>query len=257
LPAADLKRLFIVSDVHSPFTDERAWRLVMDALADFKPDVFVSLGDFMDCFSVSSYSKDPSRALSLKDEVETAARMLDEIDERAQGARRIYCNGNHEDRLQRYLQDKAPELFSLIDISKLLRLEDRGWEFVPYKQFAKLGKLHLTHDVGAAGKYAVYRAMDAFQSPVITGHVHRLAYIVEGDATGDSRVSAMFGWLGDIAQVDYMHRIKAQRDWAHGFGYGYVNPATGYAYLVPVPLVDYTCVVEGRFYENNARRKAA
>jgi predicted phosphodiesterase len=243
-----LDRLWFISDVHSPAHDKKAWRLVLDALADFKPDVFVSLGDFMDLSSVSHWSKDPNTALDLAAERTVAETMLAEIETRTEGARRIYVAGNHEDRLKRFLQDKAPQFFNVLDIPKLLRLEERGWEYVPYKQSVKVGKLHITHDVGSAGRYNVYKALDTFQSPVVTGHTHRLGYVVEGDATGDSQVSAQFGWLGDVEQVDYMHRVKARRDWTLGFGYGYVNPKSGYAYLVPVPIVDYTAVVEGRLY---------
>lgn len=253
----DLERLWIVTDVHSPFEHKHAWSVVMDALAEFNADTFVSLGDFMDCLSVSHWSKDPSRALSLKDEIEHAWRLLDEIEARTPGARRIYIGGNHEDRLQRYLQDKAPELFGLIDIPKLLHLEERGWEYVPYKSDIQIGKLNLTHDVGSAGRYNVYRALDTYQSPIATGHTHRLGYVVEGDATGDSQVSAQFGWLGDVDQVDYLHRVKARRDWSLGFGYGYVDRLTGFAYLVPVPIVAGTAVVEGRVYGAPKRRKKA
>lgn len=249
--------MFIVTDVHSPFEHKRGWRIVLDALEDFKADTFVSLGDFMDCLSVSHWSKSPDRALSLKDEVDHAKAMLDEIEARTPGARRIFVGGNHEDRLQRYLQDKAPELFQFIDIPKLLHLEERGWEYVPYKQSIRIGKLNLTHDVGSAGRYNVYKALDTFQSPIATGHTHRLGYVVEGDATGDSQVSAQFGWLGDVEQVDYMHRVKARRDWALGFGYGYVDRKTGFAYLVPVPIVNSTAIVEGRFYNGKKRRVAA
>ena len=244
-----LERLWFIPDVHAPFHDKRAWKLVLAALADFKPTTVVSLGDFVDFFSVSHWSKDPLRALNLKDELDLAEGMLDEVQARSAGARLVYVAGNHEDRLQRYLQDKAPELIQLVSVPKQLHLADRGWEYVPYKQSIKIGKLHVTHDVGSAGRYNVYKALDTFQSPVATGHTHRLGYVVEGDATGDSQVSAQFGWLGDVEQVDYMHRVKARRDWTLGFGYGYINPRTGYAYLVPVPIVDYTAVVEGRLYK--------
>jgi hypothetical protein len=220
----------------------------------FEPTTVVSMGDFIDCFSVSKYSKSPTRALGLDEEVASANAVLDEIDRIAPKSRRIYIAGNHEDRLQRYLQDKAPELFAFIDIPKLLRLESRGWEYVPYKECIRLGKLNLTHDVGSAGRYNAYRALDTFQAPVVTGHTHRLSYVVEGDATGGTQVSAQFGWLGDVEQIDYMHRVQAKRNWTSGFGYGYRNPQSDYVYLVPVPIVNYTAVVEGRLYTEGKRR---
>ena len=262
---ADLERIFLISDLHSPFESKQAWRLVMAALRDFKADTFVSLGDFMDCFSVSHWSKSPDRALSLEDEVLHATGLMDEIEAATPGARRIWIDGNHENRLERYLQDKAPELFSLIGIQKLLRLDERGWEYVPYKQSIRVGRLNLTHDIGSAGRYVAYKALDTFQANVATGHTHRLGYAVEGDATGDSHVSHMLGWLGDVEQIDYAHRVRANREWALGFGYGYIDRATGYVHLIPVPIVAGTCMVEGRWYgpkgggraKRASKRKAA
>ena len=257
---ADLERVFFYPDVHAPFHRVDAWQLVLRAQKDFKPDTVVTLGDFVDFFSISRWSKDPARAMSLADEVGLAQGMLDEIVAASPSARRIYLGGNHEDRLQRYLQDKAPELFEFIDVPKLLKLAEKGFEYVPYKQAMKIGKLHLTHDVGTAGRYAVYKALDAFQHPVVTVHTHRLAYVVEGDATGDCQVSAQFGWLGDVDQIDYLHAVTAKRNWALGFGYGYIDRKTGFAYLVPVPIVNGTAIVEGRYYEaakRASRKKAA
>jgi hypothetical protein len=205
------------------------------------------MGDFPDFYSVSSHSKSPNRALKLDEELATTNSMLDELDALKADVR-IYLGGNHEDRLERYLRDKAPELHPLITIPSVLRLEERGWEYVPYKESTKVGAVHFTHDVGSAGKYNVYRAMDMFQSSVVTGHTHRLAYLVEGDAGGKPQVSAQFGWLGDVEQVDYLAKVQAKRNWALGFGIGYLNPESSLVYLVPVPIVEKTCVVNGVLY---------
>ncbi len=242
-----LERIFFFPDSHIPYQDKRAFEIALAALKDFKPDWVVSIGDFIDNFSVSSHSKDPGRALQLDKEIAEATSTLDRINKLAPNAKRIFVAGNHEDRLRRYLQDKAPELVPFIDVEKLLGLKERGWKYVPYKQSCRLGKLNLTHDVGVSTRYSVYRAMEAFQAPVNTGHTHRMAYVVEGDARGGSQIATSFGWLGDVKQVDYMHQIKAQRNWALGFGVGYMAPG-GNVHLVPVPIVNYTAVVEGRFY---------
>ena len=115
-------------------------------------------------------------------------------------------------------------------------------------EYTRIGKLFVTHDVGAAGKYAVYQTLATYEHSIVTGHTHRLAYIVEGNAIGEYKVATQFGWLGDVDQVDYLHRAKAKKDWALGFGVGRLDPATGYVYLSPVPIVNGTCVVEGRLY---------
>lgn len=242
-----LKSLLIVPDTHAPYHDQVAWDLMMRVGKKLKPDGIIIIGDFPDFYSVSSHSKTPDRALKLDKELAVANGMLDELDA-LKPAVKVYLGGNHEDRLERYLRDKAPELYPLITIPSVLRLDERGWEYVPYKDSTKIGKINFTHDVGSAGKYNVYRAMDVFQSSIVTGHTHRMAYLVEGDAGGSPQVSAQFGWLGDVEQVDYMNKTAAKRNWALGFGIGYLNEATGLVYLTPVPIVDHTCVVNGVFY---------
>ena len=159
----------------------------------------------------------------------------------------VHLTGNC-DRLRRYLQDKAPALFGTVTIPGVLGLKERGWSFVPYKSSTKLGKLHITHDVGNAGRYAAFKALDTFQHSVITGHSHRLSYVVEGNAVGEHKLSAQLGWLGDVEQIDYMHKVNARKNWALGFGVGYVDIGSGCVYLTPVPIIKYTCVVNGKLY---------
>jgi len=242
-----LEPLLLVPDCHIPYEDARAFELLLAVGKALKPTHLICIGDFVDFYAVSAHSKDPTRASQLTTELRAAEARLDQLD--ALGAtHKTYIAGNHEDRLQRYLQDKAPELFDLIRVPDLLRLTARGWDYVPYRQHTKLGKLHFTHDVGVAGRTAVYRCLDTYQHSNITGHTHRLGYIVEGNALGEFKLSAQFGWLGDADRVDYLQRAKVLKDWALGFGVGYYHRTTGYVYVTPVPIVNYTCVVNGRLY---------
>lgn len=242
-----LEPVLIVPDTHRPFHDKRAVALMLQAAKDLKPKHIVVLGDYIDFYAVSSHSKNPKRALELDAEVADANVGLDELDA-LKAKERVYIGGNHEDRLRRYLDDTAPELGDMIKVEKLLKLEERGWQYVPYKSDTQLGKLNLTHDVGSAGRNAVFRSLETYHGSVVIGHTHRMTYIVEGNAKGEVMVSAQFGWLGDAAQADYMHQARARKDWSLGFGVGYLDPETGVVYLTPVPIVNYTCVVNGKFY---------
>lgn len=214
---------------------------------DFKPDAILVCGDFGDFYGVSSHSKDPTRATQLEYEVADINLGLDDL--RGLGARtNVFIAGNHEDRLERYIKDKAPALFDTLTIPSLFNLRGKGWKYVPYKHSYKYHRVNVTHDTGTAGQDAHLKALADFQGNVVIGHTHRVAYAVKGNAQGKPHVAAMFGWLGDVNQVDYMHRIKAKRDWALGFGVGYTNLDTGAVYLQPVPIVNYTCVVAGKLY---------
>lgn len=253
MASVKLEPVLIVPDAHRPYHDERAWQLMLKVGKAIKPHHLIDIGDLADFYSVSSHSKDPQRVLQLADELEGVNQGLDELD--ALGAKnKKFIAGNHCDRLTRYLQDKAPELFKTVTIPKLLKLEERGWDYTPYKSDTKVGKVNFTHDVGVAGRNATFKALDTYQHSVVTGHTHRMQYIVEGNATGEYKLSAMFGWLGDRTKIDYMHRALVYKNWALGFGVGYVNPSTGIMYLVPVPIIidgkgAYSCVVNGTYYE--------
>ena len=242
-----LEPILLVAEPHIPYHDKRAWKLMLSVAKDLRPKHIIAIGDFMDFYAVSDHSKDPKRALRLREEVDEGCTALDQLDELGASDKR-YIGGNHEDRLQRYLQSKAPELFDFVDVEKILNLKGRGWKYIPYKDSTKLGKVYFTHDVGSSGRNATFKALDTYHHSVVTGHCHRMQYIVEGNATGDMMLSAQFGWLGDAKKIDYMHKVKVLKDWALGFGIGYLDPRTGYCYMQPVPLVKYTCVVNGRLY---------
>lgn len=243
-----LEPMLIASDLHRPFHDAQAWNLLLKVGRALKPKHLIINGDYLDCFTVSSHSKSPDRKESLLWEIEDGNRGLDELD--ALGAKnKIFVGGNHEDRLRRYIEDKAPELFGLVGIPGLLNLKERGWAYTPYKRFTKLGKLHITHDVGSAGRFSTYRALDMFNHSVTTGHAHRMSYAVEGNAVGEYRVSAQFGWMGDVDKVDYMHLATAKKNWALGFGVGWLESSSGIVYLQPIPIIKGTCVVDGRLYK--------
>lgn len=239
-----LKKALFIPDTHVPYHDKRAWNLMMKVAKELKPDIICIAGDFADFYCVSSHDKSPEREDQLAEEIKQVNEALDQLDS-CNAKEKIFVAGNHEDRLDRYLKTKAPELYSLVRVKQLFNLHKRGWKYVPYKQSTKVGKLHLTHDTGTAGAMAHSKALADFQDNVVIGHTHRTAYTVVGNAKGVPHVGAMFGWLGDVNQVDYMHQVKANRDWSLGFGIGYFQP-NGNFHLVPMTLVDYSVVLEGK-----------
>jgi predicted phosphodiesterase len=240
-----LEKILFIPDCHVPYHDKDAFNLMLKAAKAFKPDHIVILGDFADFYGVSSHSKDPNRALKLKEEIEETKKALDQVI--AIGAKNnVFVAGNHEDRLERYLRDRAPELFNFISIPKILELKEKGFKYVPYKQAYKIGKLNVTHDTGVAGRYAHYKALDTFQHNVIIGHTHRIGYAVEGDAQGQRHLGAMLGWLGDVSEIDYMHQVKARKEWSLGFGTGHMDTKTGVVYVTPLPIINGTVLIEGK-----------
>lgn len=243
-PEKALEKWVVIPDCHVPYEDPEAFGLMLRAAKAVGVKNCVILGDFADFYAVSSHDKDPTRILELHWEVECVKARLRELEAVFKG-KRIFIGGNHEDRLARYLAKKAPELFTTIKVEQLFGLREGGWQYVPYKQYAKIGKLHLTHDVGKAGSGAHANALGAFQGNTVIGHTHRFGYVVEGTVRGEAHLGAMVGWLGDFDKVDYMHAAKARREWVHGFGLLYVEKS-GCVHLSPIPIVNGKVVVEGK-----------
>jgi predicted phosphodiesterase len=235
-----MRRILFIPDVHRPYHCETAWQLMLKAARRFKPNMVVVLGDFADFYQVSVHDKDPSRRESFEDELND----VNELEAATPIAERFFVAGNHEHRLGRYLQTNAPPLYSMLSVPKLFRLKERGWHYTPYQRSLKIGKLHVTHDEGNAGAQAHEKARASFEGNVTIGHTHRMAIGYRGNAKGRSHVGAMFGWLGDIEQIDYTHRVKAQQ-WQLGFGIGYLR-TNGIVHLHAIPIVEGACEVEGK-----------
>lgn len=242
-----LKKLVIFHDVHAPYHSRAAWNLLCQVGKAFKPDIVACLGDWLDCAPLSVHVNNPVEVQSLDAELAAHEQQLSDVE--AWGAsQHIWCLGNHEHRFFRLTWEKVPQLATRLSLEQLYRPGRlSAWTLVPYRQDFKLGKLYLTHDCGHAGKYSTYHTLNTYQHSVVHGHAHRLSYVVENNAVGESKVGAQFGWLGDPAQVSWQYRAKVA-PWSQGFGVGYLDSTSGRVYLTPIPIVQDTCVVEGRLY---------
>ncbi len=241
-----LESVVFIPDCHHPYVDQNAWQLALKVVRKVQPKVIVILGDFSDCLPVTGHGLDGPLRYSLLAEISAARHALKELEEAAgpQLDRKIFIEGNHETRLNRYIMQRAPELHGMVDIEKSLGLEESGWEFYPYKTTCQLGKLHITHDTGKAGKNAHRSAALAYMGSSIIGHTHRMAYEVTGTFDGTPYLGAMFGWLGDRKAANYMHEVGAA-EWVHGMGVGYIEWGTGIVHVQPIPFVHNKCVVAG------------
>jgi metallophosphoesterase superfamily enzyme len=239
-------RILVVPDVHCPYHHERAWRTMIAAAREYKPTHIVILGDLVDCFQVSDHERTLARGMSLKDELSVAGTLLDDLDSLG-ASTKYFLQGNHEKRIERYLANKAPELVGLVSLEDSLRLDERGWKWVPYRRDVRLGKVYFCHDAGYAGVNAVRQTRARYEGNVVLGHVHRAATVFEGDARGQAHFGLCPGWLGDpdSLAVDYTSSIQKRREWQHGFAVGELL-ADDTVHMRVVPIVNGTCVLNGK-----------
>lgn len=247
-----MKLALLIPDTHRPFHDKKAYALMMNVAASLSVDEVVILGDYGDFYNVSSHKKDPRIFQLLTEEVESVLDGLDEIDKTFTGAKKIFIEGNHEYRLERYLVDNAPALFGITDTEHLLKLHSRpGWTFKPYSphQAHRVLGSHLTARHEPPGSNAKLAATKALCS-VTYGHIHRIeeSHIVGLD--GRNYVAFSCGWLGDKHKDRVFGYVKGHWQWQLGFGLVWVDPATRYFYHQKIHIMDnHTCVVNGKKYK--------
>jgi predicted phosphodiesterase len=241
-------------DLHAPYHSELAFATWLAVIPATRPDRIVIMGDAVDFYAVSSHSKRPSRRRDLQHEIAAALGCLDRIERAAAavGAQVDYCEGNHENRLERYLCDRAPELYGLVTARDLLRVRERGWRWHPYHQAFRIGKMAYVHDLDYAGPNATTQSLEAFGNNVTFGHTHRGQVIYGGTAEGNDHVGITCGWLGDFDEISYTSPAKARRHWQHGFSWQ-MQDATGVTWAQFVPIINGRCIVDGQVISGRKR----
>lgn len=141
-------RALVLGDLHVPYHDIPAARAaLMEGRREEVTHVLLN-GDTLDFAALSKWDKNPETRDPVE-EIAKARQLLDAIDDLFPKARKIWKDGNHDERYPIFIMRRAPELYALIAehaaLPRLLELDDRGWEYVTDKRPIYLGKLPLIH----------------------------------------------------------------------------------------------------------------
>lgn len=248
-------RLLVIPDTHRPYHDPLAWALALKVARAFDPTIVVNLGDFGDFYAVSMFSKSPARKQCLQWEADVCKQGTRELEEATPSARRrVFLAGNHEFRLQRYLESNAPALSGMraLKLPVLFGLE--SWEYVKYKESVKIGEVYYNHDAGYAGKDAHEKTAKSYGWNAVIGHSHHAGVSYLGNHNGDRIVAVNGGWLGNLEAVDYMHRDKAKMNWTHAVTIAYVLD-NGHTHFQLVPFVKGAAVLNGQIISLTAKEE--
>lgn len=178
----------ILPDVHFPYHDEHLLKAWLNDAEETKPAGVHILGDLLDCYTLSSFDKDPARKGTLQDEVDTAGDFLDKM-RGAVGDTCVirYSEGNHEHRLTRVLWGKAKELATIrrLSIPELLELRGLGVTYHGPQKPYQVGRLRFIHgDVASKRNWSVAPGgttaaaiVRAKGQSVIMGHTHKMGHV--------------------------------------------------------------------------------
>lgn len=246
-----LKSCLLIPDCHIPYHDIKAYRLMINCAKSTQIDEIYILGDYADFYAVTSHPKDPSVPSILQDEIKSVNEKLDELDQLFPDAKKFFIQGNHEWRLERYLQAQAPALFGVTSTELILNIDKRPrWTFVPYSpnQSIKIAGSYLTARHEPLSSSAKATASKALCS-LVYGHIHRIeeSHIVGLD--GKNHVCFSVGWLGDKRKDQIYGYVKGHHQWQMGFGHVLVDEKSRMFFHQKIHIMEnYKCVFNGKLF---------
>ena len=218
----------ILSDVHAPYHDRTTLEL---AVAEAKRRGVVGVllnGDTLDSHEISSHDKDPG-APRYVEEIETGRKLLAWLRGQFPKARLVLKEGNHEERLSRYIIQHAPALFGLdgIDLPALLKFADIGAEWVTDKRVIALGKLCVVHGHEYRGGGGVMPARWLYlrtRYVAMCGHFHRSSEYGDRDIRGKEERAWSLGCACYLRP-----RYMPLNSWNHGCAFVDVGTDGGFS----------------------------
>jgi len=247
-----IKRALVIPDTHLPFEDQISYNLMlMVAKESGQIDEVVILGDYVDFYDVSSHPKTPGIECKLVTEIERCHERLMELNALFPKAKKVYICGNHEHRLDRYIQNNASALFGHITIKDILKLDTLGWHFVPYgpeQKYQILGsKLYARHEPVGGGEHCAASTVKKCVRSMIFGHTHRVQEFQIRDIDGELYRGISGGCLIDLNHKVFSY-IKSHYQWTQAFTFVDVLPNGDFFHQL-VQIVNHKCTYNGKLYE--------
>ena len=197
-------------DHHVPYVSPFTVGVELLWCKDHQPDDIIIGGDFLDCYSVSNFDKNPKRMRSdrFNDELNIGYSILKAFRDTCPKAKIWYIEGNHEARLSKFRIRRTSEISDLkqagglreiVNIPYLLRLNELDIHYISSikdESEIEINGVWFGH-WRAANKYSGYtikNLLDKFMVPCVQNHVHRLGVhyrtvktgIIEGRENGCS-----------------------------------------------------------------------
>lgn len=189
-------RVAVLSDAHVPYHSEKALEAAVIELKSMNPNTVLINGDWSDFYQISRWQKNPKKR-KFSDELKAIKESLAWLSYHFPKCRIVYKAGNHEERWNHFIWNRAPEIYDLpqMQIDELLELNNLGIEFVQDQRLVMVGKLPIAHghELGRGIFSPVNPARGAFlrtHHTILVGHSHQTS----GHADTDLFHSETFIW---------------------------------------------------------------
>lgn len=236
-----IKSYIVVPDIHAPYHDITFIALITEVIKIIKPNGLVQLGDALDFWQISTFDKDPTRKQSMMEDVKIYSSILDEWESALPANSEIFqLEGNHEDRLRRFIWRHAKELADgwVKSVPEMLGLKKRSikcsWHKLSDWKSCKIGDAILHHG-HYFNEHVAVSNLKRYPQSLITGHTHRFQFASNGE-----RFSATLGHGSNEHQTAHQ---PTPTGWQQAFGI--LTVVNGKSSLETIMVNDGKCVLHG------------
>ena len=191
-------KILAVGDCHISDKDDLIrFKYLADFIIEKRPYHIVIMGDFLTFQCMSGWDRDKRMKMEgkrYKNEIEKGNEALNIIinpiielqslqkfnGEKVYSPEIVYMAGNHEDRVDRYLE-YDPTFEGLIGVEKDLRLKERGIKFIPYREYHTINDIAFTHipfnkAKEVSGVNITRKVSHLMFGSIVFAHVHSMEY---------------------------------------------------------------------------------
>ena len=167
----------VISDIHIPYHDLRTIEKWVEECRQKNVAGLILNGDVLDFYQLSDFLRDPSMPRT-KDEILKGRQLLEYLRSRFPKIPIVFKKGNHDERLEKYLFGRCPDLSEIEDfqLHSLLRAKEFGVDWVEDKRVVMLGKLPVIHGHEYRGGGGVMPARWLYLrtgASAVCGHFHQ------------------------------------------------------------------------------------
>lgn len=247
----DGTRIVVVSDMQIPMEDRPLLAAIHQFAKDWKPKgdaeyhLFLN-GDVMDNFNLSKFPPRVVPKFTLTDEVNMTKTFLKHFGKPFN--HRHFVFGNHEDRWDRELYNRHPQVAALAPtLAEALGLDELGYDFVDYMKHYDFEGFIITHG-HLTSKNVASAMIENYHQSGTSGHVNRPQDFTYKDSSGGEPIT----WYctGMTCRMDIDRVVKDWRKvqpWQQGFLIGEVHG--GILHVQPIRVHHGGFWAAGKFYE--------
>ena len=203
-PVQSKQTILVIADTQCKSEEDLEYMLwIGHYIAEKQPDIIVHIGDHYDFPSLSSYDKGKSSAEGkrLVKDIEAGNIGFEYLNMAMQkyksyNPRKIFCLGNHEHRLDRYIDDN-PELIGTLG-TDFLPFDKYGWEVHPFLKPVEVNGIFFVHYLANpfSGKPYGGNAMNILKTvgrSFVVGHKQCLDVAIRPTIDGKQQIGIVNG----------------------------------------------------------------